>query len=257
MILCKLCKEPKEKFSKSHIIPDFMYKSLKNEKSQIFRMHMPHGSRLKPIFTGFYQKPFLCDDCEAKINKWENYAEKVLYGTTHFKVPKVTPTDNPFIQLVEGIDYKLFKLFLLSILWRASVSTHEFFNEVNLGSAHESSLARMLIMEEPEQEFDYPVMLVFAKGDVGNNVSIGKPYKSKSKENAVRYVFPISEAIYVFHISKHGLEDLHKFTAIKKDNTMKIVYWPVSRVNAFLELYNVKKSVFEIRKAKIFGRRSF
>jgi len=218
---------------------------------------MPHGRRLKPVFTGFYQKPFLCVDCEAKMNKWENYAEKVLYGTTHFKVPKATPTDDPLIQLIEGIDYNLFKLFLLSILWRASVATHEFFIEVNLGSAHESSLAKMLIEEDPGEELDYPVMLVFAKGDVGKNVSIGQPYKSKTKENAVRYVFPISEAIYVFHVSKHGLEDLHKSAAIKKNNTMKVVFWPVSRLHAFLELYDVRKSVLESRRAKLFGRRSF
>jgi hypothetical protein len=255
MTVCKLCNEPKDKFPKSHIIPDFMYKSLRNEKSQIFRMKMPNGIRLKSIPTGFYQKPFLCYDCEAKMNKWENYAEKVLYGTTHFHVPIVKTTDDPSIQVVEGIDYKIFKLFMLSILWRASASTHEFFSDVNLGSKHESALAKMLSEENPGEELDYPIMVAFAKGDVGKNVSIGQPYKNKSKVNAVRYVFPISEAIYVFHISSHGLEDLHRSATIKVDNTMRIVFWPVSRLQAFLELYDVKKSVSQNRRAKLFGRR--
>jgi len=39
--------------------------------------------------------------------------------------------DNKII--IEGIDYAPFKLFLMSVLWRASVSTLEFFKLVSLG----------------------------------------------------------------------------------------------------------------------------
>ncbi|WP_288879237.1 hypothetical protein [Pedobacter panaciterrae] len=232
-----------------------MYKHLKDEKSRIARMRMPTGRRLSSVFTGFYEKPFLCDECEDKIDKWESYAEKVLNGTTHFNTPVTKSTADPLIQVIENIDYKKFKLFLLSILWRSSASTHEFFREVSLGKEHQGRMAEMLINEDPGEENEYPVMLVFAKGAVGRDISIGQPYKNKSKENAVRYIFPIAEVIYVYHISKHGLQEPHKTAYIKKDDTMKIVFWPVSRLNAFLNLYNVRKSIMEGRRAKLFGRR--
>jgi hypothetical protein len=251
---CKLCGHENEKFPKSHIIPNFMYKSLKNQKSQIFRIRMPEGKHLRPIFSGFYESPLLCDGCEAKINVWENYAEKVLYGSTHIKMPVASRTQDPLIQFVENIEYSKFKLFLLSILWRASVANHKFFREIVLGDKHEKRLAQMLLNENPGEEDQYPVMIINPQGSVGSNVSIGQPYKNKSRENSLRYVFPISEWIYMFHISNHGLEELQKKACLKKNNTMNIIHWPTSRVNAFLQLYQVKNTILMDRKAKLYGR---
>jgi hypothetical protein len=255
MTPCKLCGLPFDAFPKSHIIPDFMYKHLKNDKSQILRLRMPVGTRLKPIFTGFYQKPFLCYGCEKKIGKWETYSEKILYGSTNIKMPKVAPSADSHVQDVLNVDYSNFKLFLLSVLWRASVTCHEFFKEVALGPNHEKILAAMLNAENPGDEESYPVMMIVPKGLANSSVAIFPPYKSKSDTNAVRYVFPISEAIYVFHVSPHGLEELQRQTLLKKSNTMKILYWPISRVDAFLNLYNVKKEIQQRSKRTLFFKR--
>ena len=67
---CRLCGKEQQKFPKSHIIPDFMYKHLKNSQCQILRMKMPFGERQKSILTGIYEKPLLCNDCELKISTW-------------------------------------------------------------------------------------------------------------------------------------------------------------------------------------------
>ena len=238
---CRLCGTPQEKFPKSHIIPEFMYKDIKNAKSQIFRMRMPYGDRLKPILTGYYEKPLLCTECEKKIGLWESYAEKVLNGSTHFQMPVVSKTKDDLIQSVTGIDYTSFKLFLLSIIWRASVTNQPFFKEVSLGKEHEDRIAKMMLDGYPGEEDVYPITLIVPKGPIGKNLSIGQPYKNKTSTNAVRYLFPIAEIIYIYHISKHGLEEINNLTAIKKNNTMKIIFWPISRLNAFLELYQVKK----------------
>lgn len=251
---CRLCGKPQEKFPKSHIIPEFMYKHIKNAKSQIFGMRMPYGSRLKPIPTGIYEKPLLCNECEQKISAWESYAEKILNGSTHFQMPIVKRTTHPLIQSVKNIDYTKFKLFLLSIVWRASVTNQPFFREVELGKEHENNIAKMLLNDDPGQDDQYPVTLIIPKGEVGRNLAIGQPYKNKTNTNAVRYLFPIAEVIYVYHISKHGLEDINRMTSIKKDNTMKIIFWPTSRLNAYLQLYQVKKSI-RSEKARIFFKR--
>lgn len=240
---CRLCGSQQEKFPKSHIIPEFMYKHIKNAKSQIFRMRMPYGDRLKPIHTGFYQKPLLCVACEQKIGKWESYAEKILNGSPHVKMPNVVRTEDDLIQLVSDIDYNKFKLFLLSIIWRASVTNLPFFREVALGREHEERIAKMLINDDAGAEDEYPISLIVPKGLMGANLAIGQPYKNKTRNNAVRYLFPIGEIIFVYHVSKHGVEILNKMTAIKKNNTMKIIFWPISRLNAFLELYQVKKAI--------------
>jgi hypothetical protein len=231
-----------------------MYKHIKNAKSQIFRMRMPYNEKLKPILTGFYQRPLLCYDCEKLISVWENYAEKVLNGSTHLKMPVVKNTADDLIQSVTGIHYQQFKLFLLSIVWRASVTNQSFFSAVDLGKQHEDRIGQMLLSSTPGTEDDYPVTLILPMGPVGNNLSIGQPYKNKTANNAVRYIFPIGEIIYVYHISKHGQDQTSKLTAIKQDDTMKIVFWPTSRLNAFLELYQVEKDLI-IRQRKRFLNR--
>lgn len=257
---CKLCGNETEKFPKSHIIPDFMYKSLKNEKSQILRLHMPENKPKKPIFTGFYDLDLLCAACETKMSKLESYAEKVLYGSSNIPMPKALPTSNPVLQEVTEIDYKTFKLFLLSILWRASKSTHEFFKHVDLGVKHEQALKNMLLNEDPGNEDDYPVALIIPKGEVGKDVGILPPFRSKSRENATRYVFIIAEVVYVYHVSPHGMDKLHAMATIKPTNTMQIIFVPTKRSDFYMELYSVKQEIRQARArelAKQLGRLGF
>ena len=244
---CKLCNSETEKFPKSHIIPDFMYKSLKNEKSQILRLRMPENRPKKPIFTGFYDMELLCQKCETKISKLESYAEKVLYGSSNIPMPKAEPTNDPLLQEVINIDYKTFKLFLLSVLWRASKSKHEFFKHVKLGEQHEQTLKGMLLTEDPGDEQTYPIALIMPKGPVGKDVGILPPFKSKNQENATRYIFIIAEVVYVFHISAHGIDELQSLATIKKNNTMQVVFVPTKRSDFYLQLYSVKEEIRQIK----------
>ena len=236
---CKLCGSDTEKFPKSHIIPDFMYKHLKNEKSQILRTRMPEGRKLKPALTGFYDLKLACPECEEKMSKWEGYAEKALYGSSNIQMPKAVKLDG-LQQQIFNIDYTKFKLFLLSIIWKASVTTHEFFREISLGDKHQAIFAKMLTDENPGEEDKYPVWMIFTKGDPTKNLAIGQPYRIKTPDNASRYVFPIGPAIYIFHISSHGIDEQMKLNAIKKDNTMQTTFWPISRAQAMVLLYQAK-----------------
>ena len=56
--------------------------------------------------------------------------------------------------VLNGIDYRKFKLFLMSVLWRAGVSSHPFYSHVELGP-HEEKLRLKLINEDPGAPTDY------------------------------------------------------------------------------------------------------
>jgi hypothetical protein len=67
MDLCILCgKNPP--IQKSHIIPKFAYKRMKDQSSVKTLRHS--GKPHHPIQDGA-QGPYLCSDCEAKFNSWE------------------------------------------------------------------------------------------------------------------------------------------------------------------------------------------
>lgn len=123
---CALCLEESD-LRQSHIIPEFMYKSLYDE---INRFHVlsviPEKSNWKEQ-KGLRER-LLCGKCEQKLSVWERYASLVLKGG----IPLTHRREGSIIHL-SGVDYKQFKLFQLSILWRASVSTLQFFEKVQLG----------------------------------------------------------------------------------------------------------------------------
>lgn len=182
---CKLCCASRQLIV-SHVIPDFFIRSLerrtptgKSGQSQpssilmSLRPEEPGGARQR----GYWEKrsglkePLLCTDCEARFSRYENYFRKLFYGNKPGplkKVPVGTQIDlsafpglDPDILGVSEIklDYASFKLFVLSLLWRASVAKGPFFERVDLGP-HENQIAMMLKTEDPDSDLRYPIMMV-------------------------------------------------------------------------------------------------
>ena len=121
-MVCKLCKKDK-KLLNSHIIPEFIYKPLYDEKHR-FHVISTYKTKHKPIEQKGIREKLLCADCEQHLSAYEGYAKKVLFGGVQISVQK----ENGGIVISE-INYKYFKLFQLSILWRASVSNLKMFKE--------------------------------------------------------------------------------------------------------------------------------
>ena len=75
---CKLCLKQKD-LQKSHLIPEFFYKPLYDEKH---RFHvLTTTPEDKNIFEqkGIREK-LLCYDCEQYFSQLEDYVRKVFYG---------------------------------------------------------------------------------------------------------------------------------------------------------------------------------
>jgi hypothetical protein len=148
MPMCALCHKSKELMN-SHIIPEFMYTHLYDEKHRFSVLTTASSGRNRIEQSGLREK-LLCGPCELKFSKLEDYASLVFKKD----VPGVAIRSEGSVVSVTGIDYKKFKLFLLSILWRASVSTKKFFENVDLGP-HQGQLQKMLIEERPGDYDEY------------------------------------------------------------------------------------------------------
>jgi hypothetical protein len=104
--------------------------------------------RTKPLQKGV-REYLLCDKCEQQFSKYERYVSQVYY---HKEAKDIQQNDKVFI--AEKVDYSLMKLFQLSILWRASISSLEIFGDVKLGP-HEEILRTMLKTENPGKYYEY------------------------------------------------------------------------------------------------------
>ena len=59
---------------------------------------------------------------------------------------------------IDKYGYKQLKLFFLSILWRASISSQTFYSKIQIGP-HENIIKKMIADADPGEPFDYAVSL--------------------------------------------------------------------------------------------------
>jgi hypothetical protein len=158
---CRLCKSTRP-LCRSHILPEFAYRPLYDEKHR-YTVLTVGSDRDRYAQRGLAER-LLCHDCEQQFAKYEKYASEVMTGRLghHFKAA------NGRI-VIRGIDYRVFKLFQMSVLWRGSVSSLDFFRLVSLGP-REEPLRLMLLNEEPGAPGDFGCIVLFAH-DRGESVS--------------------------------------------------------------------------------------
>jgi len=126
--LCALCLT-KQRLCESHIIPRFIVRKLCDEKGRFYSLAGPQNARVRWRQDDL-KEYLLCQPCEHLIKPWEDYAADLLSADGNLPRPK------PFKASVGRAGYAPFKLFQLSILWRAHCACGDTFRHVNLGPDH-------------------------------------------------------------------------------------------------------------------------
>ena len=157
MAMCSLCLQDKELIKRSHIIPDFMYQEIFDDKHRLVRFSKDNFPRHSTPPTGEYESDLLCADCDNRLlGGFESYGRQVLYGgNIPVQMQNFRQSDGLTFTQVTGINYLKFKLFLLSLLWKASISKRDFFKNVQLGP-YQEILRKMLLEKNPESHNAFP-----------------------------------------------------------------------------------------------------
>ena len=157
---CRLCGEER-KLLKSHIVPELCYRSAYDEKHRAVEVRSSsQGVRKATAQKGFRER-LLCDDCEQLLcRQYESpfsdywYQVKQLSGPIKENVVELT-----------GADYRMMKLFHLSIIWRAHVATE--FSSIDLGPYAEW-IREKLLSGDPGPEDFIPIFGFLLVGDDHN-----------------------------------------------------------------------------------------
>ena len=198
---CKLCGNVKE-LALSHIIPEFCYKPIYDEKSRGIRLTVD-SPRARPIQIG-HRELLLCDACEGHINKFEKYFADCWYKDR--LIPKSVPDGGVTIT---GLDYAPFKLFHLSILWRAHVAAHQDFSTVDLGPFHSEKIRKRLMANDPGPEDEYRIFALALTDNNGNVLHdrIMCPQRRRLDRHTV-YTSFFAGCVWNYVISSHSLDQL-------------------------------------------------
>jgi hypothetical protein len=183
---CRLCGTIAE-LCLSHIIPDLFIRSLEEhvttgnasqtQPTSILlskHEHILGGQRQR----GYWEKVtgmkeyLLCEPCEGKFAIYENYFRKLFYesGVRLKKRPVGDPLavntggmSSP-IKMVGArrvlVDFQKMRLFVLSLVWRASVAKGDFFENCDLGQNHNNRIAKMLLASDAGSDEEYPIAIM-------------------------------------------------------------------------------------------------
>ncbi len=249
MSICILCSENKALIKKSHIIPEFMYRELFDEKHSIkgyyFNKDTLDAKHIKSQYTGEYEGGLFCENCDnVIIGKYEAYARKIIYGGSFSKSESqkmILKQEDLFRDtfICEGVDYTKFKLFLLSILWRSSISSREFFSDIDIGE-EACSLKEMIYIGNAGEWYEYPILILSYHSDKTIPTDlILQPRQIKHENGLLTCTFFISGLICIYFVTR--LEDKLKPLVIKNtirpDNTMKIVNLPIGYASSYINKF--------------------
>lgn len=234
---CKLCLKEEKLIKRSHIIPDFMYQDIFDEKHRMVRFDPKVLSTKTSVPNSEYEGFILCKRCDNEIiGKLEDYASKVLFGgKINVSLENFIKPDGLEFTQIKGLDYTKFKLFLLSLLWRASISSRPFFKQVDLG-VYEEVIRVMLLTSNPGIPEAFPCILTsYRKSKLPKEI-VAAPRKIRLGHN-IGYSFLIGGFLYIFKILKNEKEDWVLEAAISDSGEMKLIHAPESQARELLHSY--------------------
>jgi len=160
-VICRLCQDS-AKLCRSHVIPEFFYRPSYDEHSRACQWDRKSG-QWQPLQKGHREK-LLCESCEGQFAQYEGYVARVWYEQN--AIPSLVFTDEV---VISDLDYPQFKLFHLSLLWRASVSSIHMYAEIQLGP-HQERIGQMLLNQDPGTPEDYGFLANVLVADDGHVV---------------------------------------------------------------------------------------
>ncbi|MEQ6340920.1 MAG: hypothetical protein M3A44_04520 [Gammaproteobacteria bacterium] len=180
----------------SHIIPEFLYKSLYDDKH---RFHALSGipEQSNSLAQKGVHEPLLCGECEGLFSGWERYASLALKGGVELSHRREGSR-----VYVGGLDYAKFRLLQLSVLWRAGVSSLPFFENVGLGK-HAEILRQLLLRGDPGRPFHYGCLMFGIKVEDEAFTQIIMPPKRLNLAGHIAYRFVFGGFVWFFLVSSH------------------------------------------------------
>jgi len=204
--ICKSCGLDKI-LVKSHLIPESFVRATDDGSGMLLEITDRVGvfPRRRPI--GHYDSNILCYDCEVKLGIPDDYGFKILSQCLGEQIPKYNGTEIGYYTQ-SGVDVDLLKQFLVSVLWRLSVSTIDFANLISLGQFE--SRAKEIAFGDQSSEHEFSFFLSRFKPDPKSSIMIS-PFGQKFMNcNFATIFFPEIQA-WLKVDNRNTAPDLMKF----------------------------------------------
>jgi hypothetical protein len=219
-VICKGCGEDKALID-AHIIPKAFFMNLRKDSNHLNVIGGNNYGRVKRSFKGEYDQNILCKKCDSVFESYDDYAIKLLINKEN-EVREVRK-NGECVGWEVDFNYSKFYKFLLSVLWRASISKRPFFELINLG-VHENIIKNEIFSADVNLNSRYNFLLsVFSSDSILDlEKTILGPYSIKI--NGVNYckVYLLGYVAWLKVDSRPTPKELIKFIA-KDGECLKII----------------------------------
>lgn len=177
----------KKMLQNSHIIPEFFYRYVYTKDHKFILISSDNEDKLKISQKGFREK-LLCKDCENYLAKFEKITAEFFNEIVYQKYNKLKAEKiEADILKIEKYNYLAIKKCLLSILWRASISTLKEFSDYDLGKENNEKIKQLIFSNEDISWKCFPILIT--KVIFGNKFcsDVLFPHKKGQYKNILLY----------------------------------------------------------------------
>lgn len=237
--LCKLCQNETKLIKKSHIISEFLHDDLFDEHHKLIKFDLTKlnkkDERISKPSSGVYEGGILCLKCEKRIGVFETYLGDILKNNlkTNQKITLSRKFENDAkLFEIKNLNYQKTKLFLLSLLWRASISSFPEFKDVSLGM-YEEKLRKQILDGNPSSDLEIQITIFRFEKNSNYSSFIGQ-FRRKKSENTVTYSIIIKGFLVIYYLKENSHSRLTQSKRLKEDGTLEIIEIPKDAVKKFM-----------------------
>jgi len=129
---CRLCLQER-KLVKAHIIPAAFFRDLRIQDDELLVLGSGPDGAAKRAPLGVYDRTILCRECEETFSDLDDYGITILLRNFGRVFAPISDKGETIAYQTNSVDQELLLRFVISVIWRASVSTQPFFKHVRLG----------------------------------------------------------------------------------------------------------------------------
>lgn len=220
-MICKFCLNEK-KLIKAHIIPAGFFRRLNDGEIGPKLLHEKEYPKKAPL--GVYDSTILCGDCEKIFGDWDAHAQEIM-SLQSIGEP-LAVGDKIVAHKISAFDYDKLKLFFVSLVWRASVSSHKFYSRISLGP-WESVAKNMIATSDPGDDEGFATTVSrFASHPLG--VAVLDPHHERFQN--INYCrFYLSDYVAYIKVDKRSAPSPHAECKMKRGCPLYVVSRDLSR----------------------------
>lgn len=184
----------------AHIIPRSFYRleSQNPKPLMILQSEVKHYPKRSP--TGIYDSTILSLEGERLLSPLDDHACAVLLDGIGKRIP-LDESKSPVGYILNDYDYRKTKLFFISLLWRASVASHPFFQNVDLGSVYEERARQHILSGDPGGPEDFAVVVVAFEDIIDSGFVVLDPIRTRF-DGLNYYLFYLNHVLAYIKVDK-------------------------------------------------------